>query len=172
MTEVEVENVLAILDIPTVVAEQPESEWVYDPKKSEKDWLEHQAKFGRTESDFETEICEAIDSAGLAYERQKRVGNGIIDIFIYGQPPIIIELKRDDSVFSLIQAITQVKFYALAFNQKPHLFVCFMTGRPVREEFHPIMAELGIGELRITYDEETWRIFNYQYFIPGGQNHG
>jgi len=168
MNESETENIFAILETQM----KAESEWTYDPEKAKKDQLEAYAKWERPESEFETEICEAIEAAGLSYERQKRVGNGIIDIFIYGQPPIIIELKRDDSPFSLIQAITQVKFYALAFNQKPHLFVCFMTGHPIREEFHTLMAELGVGQLDITYNEETWEISSYKYRRWSVENHG
>jgi hypothetical protein len=156
------ENILATPETPQAT-DGAKTEWIYDPEEGDRIVLRLQATYRRQESDFESEICAMFDKGGISYDRQKRVGTGIIDILIYGQPPTIVELKRDDSVFSLMQAITQLKFYATHFRQKPRLFVGLMPGRPISEEYREVMRQLGVGELRIHYDENTWQIATVEW---------
>ena len=138
-------------------------DWVYDPVKADIEYRRIVATWKRPESEFEDEISAYFNEHGKSHERQKRVNTGIIDIFVYGQPGTIIELKRDDSVFSLMQALVQVKFYQTWFTHKPDLYVCFMPGRPISSEWHEIMKELKIGEMRVVYNEKSWRIEDIVY---------
>lgn len=110
-----------------------------------------------SEKDFEDEFCGCLDASGMFYERQKQTANGIIDLFIYGQPPSIIELKRDATPYSIREAVTQLKFYAAAFKGKPELYIAVKNG-PIPDDLKQIIHEFGIREISIERDPHSMRM--------------
>jgi len=107
------------------------------------------------EKTFENQICSAYDRVGILYERQKRVGNGIIDIFVYGQPPKIIEVKRFNTPPHLMQAIVQLRFYGACFR-KSQLYIAVPEG--VNEKYRSVLRTFKVGEIRVDA-------------VPGGNVH-
>jgi hypothetical protein len=97
------------------------------------------------EREFESLICQEMDGLGVQYERQKRIATGIIDIFVYRQPPEIIEVKPAATPYYLMQAAVQLKFYETCFK-KAYLYVAVPGG--IDEKWLKILANFGIGEYR------------------------
>ncbi len=119
------------------------------------------------ERDFEDRICSILDSEEIIYERQKRVENGIIDLFVYGQPPKIIEVKRFNTAPYLVQAIVQLRFYGACFR-KSQLFIAVPGGVP--EKFQPILKSFNIGEIRIGSppEEGKARLLEFNSVVTNG----
>jgi len=161
MTEVSPEgyNVLAILETPQL--EEPKSELgqteVSDPMDDSSDEDEYEYKSrDYQEKSFEDKICRVLDlEEESMYERQKKIKNGIIDIFIYGQPPTIVEVKRVGTPFYLIQAIAQLKFYEMCFPRKCKLFIAVPGGIP--QKYLPILQEFGVSELMVDGNIAMWK---------------
>jgi hypothetical protein len=104
---------------------------------------------------FEDKVCEVLTASGIQYERQKRIANGIIDIFVYEQPPIIIEVKREGTPFYLMQALAQLKFYEACFKGGASLFISVPWKIP--EEYHHVLEDFNVRELRLELDPEKNR---------------
>jgi len=150
VSEVETENIFAVFDMPIEsiqeipeIVEEEEIEEEYKPRDYQ-------------ERSFEDKICRVLDLEGdLMYERQKKIKTGIIDIFIYGQPPGIVEVKRAGTPFYLIQAIAQLKFYEMCFPRKCKLFIAVPGGIP--SDYIPILKEFGIKEFAVDSNIVMWQ---------------
>jgi len=137
----EVENILAILESPICAIPLD-----VEPGYTETDDVEVETKSRNYEErDFEEMVCAALDNELYIYERQKRVANGVIDIFVYDKTPWIIEVKRAGTPFYLVQAIAQLKFYAMCFKRS-QLFITVPGG--IDPKYFPILEEFSISELR------------------------
>jgi hypothetical protein len=111
------------------------------------------------ERTFEDRVCEEYDRMGILHERQKRVETGIIDIFVYGQPPKIIEAKRSGTPANLIEAIVQLKFYGSCFK-KSLLYISVPGG--VEEKYRNILRTFNVGEVRLEMSTEgETRLFEF-----------
>jgi len=64
------------------------------------------------EKRFEREIMADLRRRGVLFEHQKKCAYGIIDLFIPGNPPSIIELKEGQDRQSIGEAIGQLAFYS------------------------------------------------------------
>lgn len=95
------------------------------------------------EKNFEDKLCEELDFFDRQYERQKRVENGIIDIFVYDRIPMIIEVKRSGTLPNIMQAIVQLKFYEACFK-KADLYISVPEG--INPRFLSILKQFGIFE--------------------------
>ena len=73
----------------------------------------------KREKEFEAAICAALDSEYINYKRQLRVTYGQIDIFIDYSDffSAIIEIKKDNDVRSICEAIGQLYCYQLSYPQ-------------------------------------------------------
>jgi len=129
---VEIESVPQPILEETIPDEEPEEEIEFTPRDYR-------------EKSYESLLCELLTQEGYQYERQKKTANGIIDIFVYDRIPWIVEVKRSGTSFYLIQAIAQLKFYAMCFSFS-QLYVA-VPGR-IKEEYLPILEEFRISEFR------------------------
>lgn len=112
------------------------------------------------EKSFEDTLCEGFDLLGLQYERQKKVANGVIDIFVYGQPPVIIEIKRANTAFYVMQAVVQLNFYSACFK-KAYKIIAVPGGIP--NQYKPELNKFGINQLLYRTDEEGKPKIWYDY---------
>ena len=140
---VEIDSTFLPIPRETIPEVEPDEEAEYRPRDYQ-------------EKSFEDILCGIYDSYGLQYERQKRVANGIIDIFVYGQPPNIIEVKRSGTPFNLWTAIVQLKFYGACFKEAG-LYIAVPGNIP--KQHLPILRQFGIGELEMWHDDKLGRMF-------------
>lgn len=95
------------------------------------------------EKRFEREISRYLKEAGIAFEAQKRCRYGIIDLFLPGEPPSIIELKADGLQSSIRQAIGQLAFYSSEF---PGARLYIAVPEKLNPDTRKIIERWGIDE--------------------------
>ena len=144
------EGILAILGTPIIWEEIRKTSQLPEIEESFLDGvedaeIEYKKPRDYREKTFEDTFCNTLDQMDIQYERQKRVRNGVIDIFIYGQPPIIIEVKKEYSITSLMQAAVQLKFYADCFTSA----LLYVTAPDIlNERNRAVLRQFGIGEAK------------------------
>ena len=112
----------------------------------EEEEVEYKKPRDYRERDFEDELCSALDRIGTQYERQKKIPNGgIIDIFIYGQPPQLWEVKPFGSISHLIRAAAQLNFYSMCFKDCK-LYVIVPEG--IDPKYLPILNKMNVWEMK------------------------
>lgn len=156
------EGILAILETPISweeirkTSQLPEIEESFlDEIESDDGEIQEYKPRDYRERSFEDKICRVLDIENdLMYERQKKVSNGVIDLFIYDNPPWIIEIKRTGTPFYLYQAIAQLKFYEMCFSRKCKLLISVPGGIP--EKFLPILKEFSIKEFKVDANIAYW----------------
>jgi hypothetical protein len=129
-----------VVDVETILP--PTIEEVFPEEEEETEYRPRDYR----EKTFETRICEFLTREGYQYERQKKIANGVIDIFVYDKIPWIIEVKRSGTPFYLIQGIAQLKFYRMCFSWT-QLYLAVPGG--IEERYLPILNEFRISELRM-----------------------
>lgn len=145
------EGILAILERPidfsevTKTSQLPEIGGIPVEEVEEEEEVEYKKPRDNKEKIYEDAFCNTLDDMGIQYERQKRVETGVIDIFIYGQPPSIIEVKKAPTPYLLMQAVVQLKFYAKCFKN-PKLYVS--TPESIDGKYRSAMQELKVSEAR------------------------
>lgn len=96
-----------------------------------------------TEEDIENELCEWLDYQGIAYERQKIIPLGRIDVFVHGSPPMIIEVKSAVDNERIKRAIGQLVLYSTCY---PDARLCIYAAQPIPGDLLPILERHGIAD--------------------------
>lgn len=99
--------------------------------------------FPKEEKTWEDIVGCHLKDLGLEFDRQKKIGEGYTDIFVYGNPPKIIELKLENSMRSVLKAIGQLMYYSHYYPlAEKYIFV--PGGVP--RHLLPVLSRNGIKE--------------------------
>ena len=101
------------------------------------------AKPTGAEKRYTNELLREFDSRGILCTPQFICDNGIVDIYVDGAPPQIIEVKGGNSGMHLKQALGQLLFYSQSFPGSK-LFIA--TRRKLHPEHKRILALYGVHE--------------------------
>ncbi len=96
---------------------------------------------GAVEKELEIKLASALRKQGYKVEQQKRTELGVVDLFVHGSPPALIEVKANASADSLKKAIGQLLFARSSFPDA-NLFV--YCGERIAPKHLAILKELGI----------------------------
>jgi hypothetical protein len=107
-----------------------------------------------SEKQFIKRLCYNLKRRDIIYETEKPCETGIIDIFIPGDPPAIVEAKMGFDNHSLMSALGQLLFYSMSYPDA-QLFVAIPKKLPPQ-----------LRKIFSLYDIRQWGRFTPTHAAP------
>src|ERR1035441_2745149 len=97
---------------------------------------------GRPEREYQSAVERKLTDAGLPWRRSRRAGLGDTDLYIEGNPPVLVELKRDGDWRGVACGLAQLCIYASDENMIRARKVLVLPVEPMHPECFREMARL------------------------------